>query len=224
MGNNSLVDKNCIEIYHNTKYILKMKLILQLGLIGLAVANPLPKPESENSDLAALVGNFEEVQYNNEDCYEDNVDMKAGNDEGDLFIDNFTEESDPDCEDDPIEEVDFLDVNVDDVEPGQSDPDEYLAKMDEYYEEECEEDPIDPEDPDNELPDITTEEPRMETQPGNMDGDQALDDYDDLGAFDGESLLKNAEAAYSEIDDMLSKSEEIFGAGEGETFEECIEY
>merc|ERR1712076_276835 len=112
MGNNSLVDKNCIAIYDNTKYILKMKLILPLGLIGLAVANPLPKPESENSDLAALVGNFEEVQYNNEDCYEDSVDMKAGNGEDDL-----------------IEEVDFLDVNVDDVEPGQSDPDEYLAKM-----------------------------------------------------------------------------------------------
>jgi hypothetical protein len=223
-----------------------MKLILPLGLIGLAVANPLPKPESEGSDLISLVGNFEEVQYNNEDCYEDNVDMKAGNDEGDLFIDNFTEESDPDCEDEPIEEVDFLDVNVDDVEPGQTDPDEYLAKMseEEYYDEECEEDPIDPEDPNNELPDnITTPEPRMETQPGNIDGDdiydnsdcydeeidsddadQALEDYDNLGAFDGESLLKNAEAAYSEIDDMLSKSEEIFGAGEGETFEECIEY
>jgi hypothetical protein len=218
-----------------------MKLILPLGLIGLVAAVPLPKPESEGSDLIGLVGDFEETLYN-EDCYEDDVDMKAADTEGDLFIDNFTEESDPDCEDDPIEVVDFLDVQIDDVEPGQSDPDEYLAKMDEYYEEECEEDPIDPNDPNNQLPDDMTT-PRIVTQPGNVDpddiydnsdcydeeidtdeADEALEDYDNLGAFDGENLLKNADAAYSEVDDMLSKSEEIFGAGEGEAFEECIEY
>lgn len=208
-----------------------MKLIIpSLALIGLVASKALP----ESEDLG-LIGDFN-YEMNNEDCYEDNTDSQAGNIEDDLIIPNELGDSteDADCEDEPVEEVDLLDVII--AEPAIPEDDTmYVTNMDDIYDEECEEDPDTV--PTEITPDIT--EPPQPPQPATQDPDEIYNadcisddygetpsepdtDYNPLENLDG--ILDNANHAYTDVDDMLVGVDDVEGEGDEEGFEECIEY
>jgi len=219
-------------------------LVTSLALLGFVASKALPESEDNNY----LGGDFE-YAMNNEDCYDDNSDSQAGNIEDDIIIDNLDDNSELDCEDAAIDETDLLDVII--AEPAFPDDDDMTfvnrydgeEEFNSEYDEECEDDPIDEDDDDNE-PDVIpapTENP--DNQHGGDGGDEYIDnadcysedygntedsvepeegDYNPLDDFD--SVLDNADHAYSDLDNMLVNNNDFNGEGESEPFEECIEY
>jgi len=194
-----------------------MRSLVFIALIGLALAVPVPKAESE-SDI------FFEAELP-EDCYADTEEYSQAQTQDDLQIDNIVEEVNDDCNDDPIEEEDLIDIQIDEVDEYAPAADEVSIKFD-FNEEYVEDDCIDENNVTEQPPVITTPEPRYET---TADGDCYSDDsedidegeYFDLGEQQGEpNPLDTFDTAYVEMDQVFNNEFEQ----EQEGFEECVEY
>jgi len=193
-----------------------MRSLVFIALIGLALAVPVPKAQSVESDI------FFEAELP-EDCYADSETYSQAQTEDDLQIDNITEEANDDCNDGPIEEEDLIDIEIDDLLPADIEDDLKYDNFPTYYEEEIDEDCID-EQPTEEPPIRSTPAPQVETTADgdcySDDSEEVEEDYFELENEAEKDPLDTYDHSYVQLDQVFNNEFEK----EQDGFEECVEY
>lgn len=162
--------------------------------------------------VAAAPATMVEYETLDEDCYEDNVDIAAADLYENEYIIPAFEVEDAECDDEPIEEFDFLEF-----EPAIAAPDEVFE-----YDEECE---------DSEVPDPTpapTQKPETECVDCDLEcydeDDEYVEEYIEEEYEPNElDVLIKSYAAY-DLDDLVLDATSFEGETNVDSIEECLEY
>lgn len=201
-----------------------MRSLVFVALLGLALAVPVPHDMFENS----LESEFFEASELDPDCYSDETLYEHGGMEEDLIIENIEEEiSSDDCDDEPIDEEKFMDIEIDIAPANDEDSVIYENVAAPEYDEECEDDVI------TEAPFTVAPQPETDAPTPDNNADCYADESDPVDNFgydgsDDEYIpidenvdpLDEFSHSFVEIDQVF----EVENEGDAQPVEECIEY
>lgn len=186
-----------------------MRSLVFLALLGLALAVPVPHAKPD------IFSSSEEFDP---DCYADETEYEAGNIEDDLVIDNIVD-GDLDCDEEPIEETDLLDIEIDYRPAVDEEPIIFENDPVEYIDEECEDEYT----AETEAPPVFTRPPEPETVDNSdceSDDGEFVDELIEYEPAEEISPLDNYEHGFTDLDQVF----DVEGESEAAEIEECIEY